>query len=167
MQIKYPFDKFKVITIKKKPPQWNGKKYALEQGIQAAKNEIILLTDADCLPQNKNWIQNMMQPFMRYDTEAVVGVSFYREHPKNNLMNYFVRNETLFTTLQYTAWANIGQSYMGVGRNLAYRKKIFVAKNGFKNIASKLGGDDDLWIGKVEYIVFIKTKNASGYFVCH
>ena len=37
---------------------------------------------------------------------------------------------------------------MGVGRNLAYKKSYFLAKGGFNNISSIMGGDDDLWVNE-------------------
>lgn len=52
-----PTKNFHFISITEKPQNWNGKKYALHTGIQAAKNEIILLTDADCLPKDGFWIR--------------------------------------------------------------------------------------------------------------
>ncbi len=50
---------FRFISIKEKPQNWNGKKYALQTGIKVAKNEIILLTDADCQPKDRFWIEKM------------------------------------------------------------------------------------------------------------
>jgi glycosyltransferase involved in cell wall biosynthesis len=62
------------------------------------------------------------------------------------LINKIVRWETFHTALQYLSYALAGQPYMGVGRNLSYKKTIFFRHKGFSahnNIAS---GDDDLFI---------------------
>jgi hypothetical protein len=36
--------------------------------------------------------------------------------------------------------------YMGVGRNLAYRKSLFLEQKGFNNFLHVTGGDDDLFV---------------------
>ncbi len=136
---------FKFISIKEKPQNWNGKKYALQTGIQAAKNEIILLTDADCLPKDEFWIEKIANSFNE-KINTVVGISLYKKE-NNGFLNWFIQNETLITALQYISFANFGMAYMGVGRNLAYKKAVFFNENNettFEKIASQLGGDDDL-----------------------
>jgi glycosyltransferase involved in cell wall biosynthesis len=134
-----PTKNFRFISITEKPQNWNGKKHALQTGIKVAKNEIILLTDADCLPKDEFWIEKMANSFDE-KTNTVVGISLYKKD-KNNLLNWFIQNETLITALQYISFANFGMAYMGVGRNLAYKKNN---QTTFEKIASQLGGDDDL-----------------------
>ena len=50
------------ITINDTPINWGPKKWALNECIQKAQYNIILQTDADCLPQNK-WIESMAKKF--------------------------------------------------------------------------------------------------------
>jgi hypothetical protein len=38
---------------------------------------------------------------------------------------------------------------MGVGRNLAYRKSVFIENKGFHTHLGVVGGDDDLFVGEV------------------
>ncbi|MBX9851139.1 MAG: poly-beta-1,6-N-acetyl-D-glucosamine synthase, partial [Cytophagaceae bacterium] len=45
--------------------------------------------------------------------------------------------------------ALIGQPYMGVGRNLAYTKELFVKNKGYNKFSNTTGGDDDLLIGQI------------------
>ena len=52
------------------------KKLALTVGIKAAKNEILLLTDADCRPSSKHWISKMVSQF-KPGTEFVLGIGDY------------------------------------------------------------------------------------------
>src|ERR1700674_775337 len=40
-----------------------GKKYPLSIGIKEAKYEIVLLTDADCVPSSEFWIQKMQDAY--------------------------------------------------------------------------------------------------------
>ena len=53
------------------------------------------------------------------------------------------------TALQYFSYANLGFPYMGVGRNMAYRKELFFNNSGFNDHMSLKSGDDDLFINKV------------------
>jgi hypothetical protein len=51
--------------------------------------------------------------------------------------------------MQYLSYALAGQPYMGVGRNLSYKKELFLRNKGFSSINHVPGGDDDLFINKV------------------
>jgi hypothetical protein len=42
----------------------------------------------------------------------------------------------------------LGMPYMGVGRNLMYKRKLFVDKLGFRNHQKITGGDDDLFVNE-------------------
>src|SRR5690606_28364659 len=56
--------------------------------------------------------------------------------------------KTLLTAVQYFSWAKLGHPYMGVGRNLAYKKEVFFNVNGFINHIQVRSGDDDLFINE-------------------
>lgn len=125
----------------------SSKKLALTIGIKAAKHEHLLLTDADCRPESKNWIREMMQGFANENTEVVVGFSPYFE--KKGLLNHIISYDTIFTGLQYMGMARSGHPYMGVGRNLAYKRSTFFNIGGFKTLINNLAGDDDLFVNRV------------------
>jgi cellulose synthase/poly-beta-1,6-N-acetylglucosamine synthase-like glycosyltransferase len=46
------YPKLRSVTIKYTPKHVTAKKFAITLGIKVAKNDIILLTDADTLPEN-------------------------------------------------------------------------------------------------------------------
>jgi glycosyltransferase involved in cell wall biosynthesis len=129
------------------PSDSAGKKHALGKGIEMAGKEIILLTDADCTPNSPDWITRMVSgldgPF-----EIVLGYGAYRKL-KGSLLNKLIRYETLMTALQYFSYALQGQAYMGVGRNLAYKKSLFNEAGGFQSHLNVRSGDDDLFINQV------------------
>ena len=50
--------------------------------------------------------------------------------------------------LQYFSYALAGHPYMGVGRNLAYRKSLFFKHKGFASHLRFLSGDDDLFVNE-------------------
>ena len=66
-----------------------------------------------------------------------------------SFINKVIRYETIMTALQYFSYALIGMPYMGVGRNLAYRKDLFFNIGGFKDHMDITSGDDDLFINQV------------------
>ncbi|MEM1135236.1 MAG: glycosyltransferase, partial [Bacteroidota bacterium] len=128
----------KVVSIFNVPQGINSKKYALTQAIEKAAGEILILTDADCLPFTNHWINTISSTYTD-DIEIVIGYSNYETD--TSLLNYCIRWETFFTAVQYFSLAYIGLPYMGVGRNLSYRKNLFIKNKGFNKIASITGGD--------------------------
>ncbi len=133
-------------TIKKDEKFTHGKKLALTIGIKAAKNEWLLLTDADCVPETPDWIAGMQRNFTN-DTSVVLGYGGYFH--KKGLLNYYIRNDTLYTAMQYFSFAMAGVPYMGVGRNLAYRRSVFFENKGFASHIKLASGDDDLFVNQI------------------
>lgn len=125
---------------------WGNKKFALTLGIKAATKEYLLFTDADCYPTSKDWIAEMSSHFTMQKT-IVLGYGAYEKIP-NSFLNKLIRFETLLTAVQYFSWARIGQPYMGIGRNLAYKKEEFFNVNGFIDHMKIRSGDDDLFINQ-------------------
>ena len=124
-----------------------NKKYALTLGIKAAKYNHLLFTDADCQPVSKNWIRQMAGRFSS-EKQLVLGYGKYQAIARS-LLNKLIRYETLQTALQYFSYALAGKAYMGVGRNLAYTKELFMDNNGFYEHLDILSGDDDLFVNQV------------------
>jgi len=123
-----------------------GKKYPLSIGIKEAKYEVVLLTDADCMPATEFWLQKMQDGYAE-GIEIVLGYGSYNKRP--GLLNKLIRFETFHTALQYLSYALAGTPYMGVGRNLSYTKKLFFQNKGFSSLNHVTGGDDDLFINMV------------------
>lgn len=137
--------KLRVVQVDHLPPHANGKKYGLTLAIKSAKHDVVLLTDADCRPAGTGWIRTMMRS-INADTQFVLGYSPYKKLP--GFLNLFIRFETLLTALHYVGLARAGMPYMGVGRNLAYRKALFLENKGFNGYLHVTGGDDDLFVNQ-------------------
>lgn len=123
-----------------------GKKFPLSMGIKTAKYEVVLLTDADCVPASEHWMQKMQEGFSN-SIDIVLGYGAYYKRP--GLLNKIIRFETFHSALQYLSYALAGQTYMGVGRNLSYKKDLFFRNKGFSSINHIPSGDDDLFINMV------------------
>jgi glycosyltransferase involved in cell wall biosynthesis len=136
--------KLRMVTIRETPKHMNGKKFALTMGIKAAKYDWVLLTDADCRP-GSGWVNGMAQYFGA-DKNIVIGFSPYEKHP--GVLNAFIRFESFVTAIQYLGLAVLGKPYMGVGRNLAYKRQLFLDSKGFNDHMDIVGGDDDLFVNQ-------------------
>ncbi len=73
--------------------------------------------------------------------DLVLGYGSYKK--ENILLNRLIRYETFYIALQYFSAAIRGYAYMGVGRNLAFRKTAFLKKNPFIGNKHIAFGDDD------------------------
>lgn len=137
------FPQMHIIELKQEAKFIQGKKFPLSIGIKTAKHEVVLLTDADCLPASEFWIQKMASLFDA-KTEIVIGYGGYNK--RKGILNKLIRFETFHAALQYLSYALAGIPYMGTGRNLAYRKSVFFRNKGFSAHNHLPGGDDDLFI---------------------
>lgn len=144
-EIQPQFPHLKVVTINEQEKYRHGKKFALSLGIKAAKYEILLLTDADCKPVSPDWISHMVSGYTP-ETEIVVGYGAYVKSP--GLFNKWVRMDTVFNAVQYLSAALWHRTYMGVGRNLSYRKTLFFKNKGFASHNHIMSGDDDLFVNE-------------------
>lgn len=145
MRLAAQYPRLVIRTITQESNIMKGKKYPLTVGIRAARHDIVLLTDADCAPSGKNWISSMISVFTE-QADIVLGYAPFRRY--NTLINKFIRFETFMSGLFYLSAALAKIPYMGVGRNLAYRKKIFFDNNIFPKHPHLVSGDDDLLINK-------------------
>ena len=135
----------KVVTLNEQEKYQHGKKFALSLGIKAAKHDLLLLSDADCKPVSSNWISSMVAG---YDpaTEIVIGYGAYSK--QSGLLNKWIRMDTVFNAIQFFSHALCHHPYMGVGRNLSYRKSLFFKNKGFARFSHVMSGDDDLFVNE-------------------
>jgi len=136
----------KLVKVENNEAFWGNKKFALTLGIKAAKYDFLLFTDADCYPNSKEWITSMSSQFTM-KKNIVLGYGAY-EKIANSFLNKIIRFETLLTATQYFAWAKIGKPYMGVGRNMAYKREEFFKVRGYMDHMKLRSGDDDLFINQ-------------------
>lgn len=125
-----------------------GKKDALQYGIGQARYDFLLLTDADCVPASAEWLSRMVAPLTN-GAEIALGVSPFFSSQDHSILSNWQRFEGAYVSLKYLGFAQRGFPYMGVGRNLAYRKSFFQKAGGFTAHADLPSGDDDLLVGGV------------------
>lgn len=139
--------RLRITFVPKEARVRSTKKLALTLAAKAAQYDYLLLTDADCTPESTHWITEMMSGFKRVGKEIVLGFGAY--FYEKGFVNRLVRYDTLFNALHYLSAAAHGHPYMGVGRNLAYKKELFFKTGGFKKMMNNRAGDDDLFVNHV------------------
>jgi len=135
----------KIVNVPQDLNFFTGKKFPLSIGIKSASYEVLLFTDADCVPASNQWLRRMAANFTE-GTDIVLGYGAYSK--SKSLLNLLIRFDTTRIAMNYLGFAQAGMPYMGVGRNMAYRKSLFFRQNGFISHYRIQSGDDDLFINK-------------------
>ena len=123
------------------------KKLGITLAAKAAQYDYLLRTDADCRPASSQWISRMMSGFDKEGVEIVLGYGAYFE--RRGVLNQMIQYDTLFNSLHYLGCALAHRPYMGVGRNLAYKKELFFRSGTFSDQMHLRSGDDDLLVNKI------------------
>ncbi len=142
-ELRKEYKQMNVVNLTQEAKMIQGKKFPLSVGIKSSKYEIVLLTDADCVPATEYWIESMQAAYSG-EKEIILGYGKYQK--RKGILNKLIRWETFHTAMQYLSYAVAGRAYMGVGRNLSYKKTVFFRLKGFSAHSNIPGGDDDLFI---------------------
>jgi len=139
------------IRIEKKSGHMTPKKYALSLGIESAKGDVILSTDADCRV-NPFWVSSMVYSVLESDGisigySKVTTLSFFDQYQRLDFLGIIATN---------AGAAGWGQYWSGTGQNLAYKKSHYESVNGFEPVKDELSGDD-------MYLVQAISKKHTGF----
>jgi cellulose synthase/poly-beta-1,6-N-acetylglucosamine synthase-like glycosyltransferase len=144
------------------PPEDSTKKKAIATGVQLAKGELLIITDADCRV-NPGWISTISGYYTSRKAYFIAApVKF--EH-NNSLLEVLQCLD--FMTLQGVTAASVASGFtnMANGANLAYTKTAFTSVNGFEGIDHVATGDDMLLMHKIwkldnTKVCYLKSKEA-------
>lgn len=124
-----------------------GKKFPLAIGIKAAKNDIVVLTDASSIPSSPYWLQHIAGRFTRKTRVVFGGVSVTR---RPGLLNSLMRFDAVRSIILSFSYTLAGMPVMANGRNLAYTRTLFLKnKEQFVALPRLPYGDDDIFLNKV------------------
>lgn len=149
------------IRILQLPASKSGKKAALSLGVNQAKYDWILCTDADCEPV-PTWLSTMRAHMSGDHSVMLTG-------PVE------IRSNGFFATLQSLEFGGLigygaitlfhHQPTMCNGANMAYKKAVFLEVDGYKGNEHIPTGDDEFLLQKVHHkypgrISFVPNKKA-------
>lgn len=120
------------------------KKAAVASGIQTARGDFILTTDADCTV-GPDWVASMAAQF---DAETAM-VSGPVVLSSQRLFGHFQALEFMGLIAVGAGAIAAGTPNMCNGANLAYRKSVFEQVGGFAGIDHIASGDDELLMHKI------------------
>jgi biofilm PGA synthesis N-glycosyltransferase PgaC len=122
-----------------------GKKRALDLGILHSRGDIILTTDADCIPK-PTWIRGMVKHFTS-EVGLVAGYSYTEEpYERVPILQKLRSLERIAVAAVAAGSIGLRRGITCTGQNLAYRKQTYTDVGGFSTIGHLRSGDDDLFI---------------------
>lgn len=142
--------------------EFSSKKKSIEAGIAKAKGELIVTTDADCIPPT-NWLKSINNLYADKRASFIAApVALIHDE---SLLQIFQAID--FISLQGITAAVVSTNSLTMcnGANLAYMKKSFEAVNGFEGIDRVATGDDMLLMYKIwkkdpSKVFYLKDENA-------
>ncbi|MBN2281586.1 MAG: glycosyltransferase [Candidatus Marinimicrobia bacterium] len=150
--------RFQVLTTKDYSSDLKYKKEAMMMGIENARGEIILSTDADCIVP-PTWISSMATQYQE-DVDMVIGFSEVMTDP--TLFQKIQKLDFLMLMAAAKGALNLGFHWAGSGQNISFRKKAFYNCGGYDGLKTLKGGDDTLFIQK-----FAKINSGKILFSTH
>ena len=141
------------------------KKKSIEIGVNKAKGELIVTTDADCIVQPQ-WLKLIASLYQTKKPKFIAApVNFHQEN------NNFERFQSLdFIGMMGITGAGIHTKIMRMcnGANLAYPKAIFIEMKGFQGIDQHASGDDMMLLQKIakvypDNIEYLKNPDATTF----
>ena len=142
-----------VVTVSTQFRKESDRKLALAVGIKSAKNDLVLITGADCQPCSSSWITEML----RYrSTEHPMVLGYCSNKEKKGFFNKLIGFDTVYTAMCYFSFALVGRPYMGMGKNILLSKKLFLGDSNYLSSYKASSENNDLPISNMK-----KKKNTT------
>jgi cellulose synthase/poly-beta-1,6-N-acetylglucosamine synthase-like glycosyltransferase len=141
-----------LVTVSQISSDLPPKKNALNKAIKESRYDILAFTDADCIT-HPDWLSSLAKEFLP-DVGLVAGYSpIEQRFPKTffaRWSDFFLRYLEIKNSVGAAAAVGLHNAYLCTGRNLAYRKSVFLEVSGYEKIKHSVSGDDDLFIQLVQ-----------------
>ena len=139
----------RIVTLLENANGYQGLKYPFSIGIKSAKNDILLLAEPECMPMdttNFNWIRSMVQGYRHDHIDIVLGYCGIAYKP--SLFNWLQQYDNLDYSVEYLGAAALRHPFTGNGRNLSYRRSLFLKNDGFIYHYYIPYGADDMFVNQ-------------------
>jgi len=146
LRTKEVYPHLKIVNMCANVNKFTGKKFPLSIGIRSAKNDIIIVSSSDSKPSSFQWIRQMVEPFTK-GKSINIGYTAYKTNGGfwSSLINY----DNVNLALNYLSLSMLGITFIGDGKNLAYRRELFFKKGAFIPYYNLISGEDDIFINRV------------------
>ncbi len=146
--------RFRQLTIGlDEPTVTSGKKRALARGFAQARGDILMTTDADCLPP-ANWMTSMARSFAS-GADIVQGPKSISGAP--GVLTQYQQTEVFALVSIEAASFAMGKPVLASAPSLAYRKDLYEKTGGFEGLEDYVSGDDDLLVHKMMTIPGVRV----------
>lgn len=125
---------------------FQGKKYPLSIGIRSATGEIIVLTEADCVPRSFIWLRGLVAGYQVPGVQMVLGYGGVKQ--EKGMLNVFQQYDNLTESASWILFAIAGMPYSGTGRNLSFRRQFFFDQGSFIRHYGEPEGADDMFVNQ-------------------
>lgn len=124
------------------------KKLALMMGIKAAKNDVIVTTNANCRVMSEDWLRTLMRNFLP-EVDVVLGYAHYRYSQDKRHWRRYRIFDTTTVSIQYLNSSIKKRPYRGISDNLAFRREKFFENGGYSKSLDMRWGDDDIFVCEI------------------
>ena len=141
------YNHLKVVHLDANPNGFQGLKYPFSMGVKSAQYDLLLLTETDCVPKdvtNFCWIREMVAGYVGKQTEMVLG--YCGIQPRRSPINWLQQYDNLDYSVEYLGAAIHRRPFTGCGRNLSYKRSLFMKSGGFIYHYHIPDGADDMFV---------------------
>ena len=159
-RLKTQFPKLYCTYVPESSRYVSRKKLAVTLGVKAARNEWIILTEATCRPQSSHWLSAMAEAG-KGQTDA----GETQDSPYDMVLGYANFDEETSSFKRYLCLqrqqnlfehARRRTAYSQEGRNLMFRKSMFLEGKGYDGNLKYIGGEYEFLVNK-----FAKRGNTA------
>lgn len=155
LSVKYP--KLKSTFIPDTICNVSIRKLAAMLGVKAAEKDVVIFTDANCIPISENWLASMARKFSD-ETGVVIGYATVDASSDRAFGRRYRAFDKVEDSVDYLLAASSNHAFRGDRMNIAYRKELFFDNKGFSRTMNMKYGDDDIFIRELSELTKVRPE---------
>lgn len=155
LSVKYP--KLKSTFIPDTICNVSIRKLAAMLGVKAAEKDVVIFTDANCIPISENWLASMARKFSD-ETGVVIGYATVDASSDRAFGRRYRAFDKVEDSVDYLLAASSNYAFRGDRMNIAYRKELFFDNKGFSRTMNMKYGDDDIFIRELSELTKVQPE---------